>query len=188
MPEKLAFHQLGGHGGAVDRKHGTVGPRARLVQGSGDEFLARAALAANEHAAGGPRNPDDFGFLGLGFDDRPTLSVWLRRPEASIAVLQPWIAQSLGEIPEVGLLTTLEVETKYAGYIHRQEKQMVHMMDSERRVIPEGFSFRGIPGLSHEVMDKLERVRPSTLGHAGRIPGVTPAAIAVLDVYLNLSR
>ena len=133
-------------------------------------------------------NPDDFGFLGLGFDDRPTLSVWLRRPEASIARLQPWIAQSLGEIPEVGLLTTLEVETKYAGYIHRQEKHMVHMKDSERRIIPEGFSFRGIPGLSHEVMDKLERVRPGTLGHAGRIPGVTPAAIAVLDVYLNLSR
>ena len=133
-------------------------------------------------------NPEEFGFLGLGFDDRPTLSVWLRRPEASLAVLQPWITAQLGEEPEQGLLTTIEVETKYAGYIQRQERQMIHMKDAERRVIPEGFLFRGIPGLSHEVMDKLERVRPATLGHAARIPGVTPAALVVLDVYLNLTR
>ena len=57
---------------------------------------------------------------------------------------------------------------------------------SQGRVIPEGFYFGGIPGLSTEVRFKLEQVRPGTLGQAGRIPGVTPAAIAVLDVYLSL--
>jgi len=62
------------------------------------------------------------------------------------------------------------------------------MKDSERRPIPAEFGFGGIPGLSREVRDKLERVRPATLGQAARIPGVTPAAIAVLDVYLSLGR
>ena len=131
--------------------------------------------------------PEEFLFLGLGHDDRPTVAVWLRRPEASISVLKDWIEKSMGEVAEPGVLTTYEVETKYAGYIQQQQRQIVRMKDSERRVIPEGFSFRGIPGLSYEVVDKLERVRPVTLGHAARIPGVTPAAIAVLDVYLNLS-
>ena len=60
------------------------------------------------------------------------------------------------------------------------------MKNSTRREIPEDFEFQGIPGLSHEVVSKLIRVRPTTLGQAARIPGVTPAAIAVLDVYLNL--
>jgi tRNA uridine 5-carboxymethylaminomethyl modification enzyme len=65
---------------------------------------------------------------------------------------------------------------------------MERMKDAERRTIPAGFGFQGIPGLSREVQDKLERVRPATLGQAGRIPGVTPAAVAVLDCYLTLTR
>ena len=90
--------------------------------------------------------------------------------------------------PVRGLLTTVETEIKYGGYIQQQERQMERMKDAERRPIPADFGFRGIPGLSREVQDKLERVRPATLGQAGRIPGVTPAAVAVLDCYLSLSR
>jgi hypothetical protein len=59
--------------------------------------------------------------------------------------------------------------------------------NAEGRRIPRVFSYRGIPGLSREIRETLERVRPVTLGHALRIPGVTPAAIAVLDVYLSLT-
>jgi tRNA uridine 5-carboxymethylaminomethyl modification enzyme len=62
------------------------------------------------------------------------------------------------------------------------------LKDAERRRIPVDFSFGDIPGLSTEVQQKLSRVRPETLGQAGRIPGVTPAAISVLDVYLDLAR
>ena len=65
---------------------------------------------------------------------------------------------------------------------------MERMKDAERRPIPMDFEFKGIPGLSREVQYKLERVRPATLGQAGRIPGVTPAAVAVLDCYLSLTR
>ncbi len=84
------------------------------------------------------------------------------------------------------VLTTIETETKYSGYIGQQERQMERLKAAERRPIPPGFIFDGIPGLSREVRDKLNRVRPATLGQAGRIPGVTPAATAVLDVYLSL--
>ena len=111
---------------------------------------------------------------------------WLKRTEASIAEIVPWIEEVLGEKPARGLLTTIETEIKYGGYIQQQERQMERMKDAERRPIPAGFAFQGIPGLSREVQDKFERVRPATLGQAGRIPGVTPAAVAVLDCYLTL--
>jgi tRNA uridine 5-carboxymethylaminomethyl modification enzyme len=113
---------------------------------------------------------------------------WLKRTEASITEIRPWIEEVLGECPVRGLLATIETEVKYGGYIQQQERQMARMKDSERRPIPADFGFQGIPGLSREVQDKLERVRPATLGQAARIPGVTPAAVAVLDCYLSLTR
>jgi len=119
-------------------------------------------------------------------EDRPTLLQWLRRPEARIATLSARIATELGEEPVHGLLATVETEIKYAGYISQQLRQIDRMRESELRPIPSGFEFTSIPGLSAEAKQKLERVRPHNLGQAGRIPGITPAAIAVLDVYLSL--
>ncbi|MBZ5624673.1 MAG: tRNA uridine-5-carboxymethylaminomethyl(34) synthesis enzyme MnmG [Acidobacteriia bacterium] len=113
---------------------------------------------------------------------------WLKRPESSIGELAGWVREVLGEDAVSGVLTTVETETKYSGYIQQQERQMEHMKDAGRRPIPAEFGFGGIPGLSREVQDKLQRVRPTTLGQAARIPGVTPAAIAILDVYLSLGR
>jgi len=111
---------------------------------------------------------------------------WLKRPEASIAEISGWVREMLGEEPALGLLNTVETEAKYSGYISQQERQMERLKHAERRRIPPEFGFAGIPGLSREIRDKLERVRPATLGQAARIPGVTPAAIAVLDVYLSV--
>ena len=111
---------------------------------------------------------------------------WLRRPENTIASLSASIRELLSEEPVHGLLATVETEAKYAGYISQQQRQMDRLRDSEMRRIPASFEFAGIPGLSTEAKQKLERVRPQTLGQAGRIPGITPAAIAVLDVYLSL--
>ncbi len=119
-------------------------------------------------------------------EDRPTLLQWLRRSEARIATLSARIAEALGEEPVHGLLATIETEIKYAGYISQQLRQIDRMRESELRPIPSGFQFASIPGLSAEAKQKLERVRPHNLGQAGRIPGITPAAIAVLDVYLSL--
>jgi tRNA uridine 5-carboxymethylaminomethyl modification enzyme len=112
---------------------------------------------------------------------------WLKRPEARIGEIAPWIREVLKEDPIPAMLTTVETETKYSGYIGQQERQMERLKSAERRRIPAEFVFDGIPGLSREVRDKLNRVRPATLGQAARIPGVTPAAVAVLDVYLGIS-
>ena len=120
--------------------------------------------------------------------DNPTLAVWLRRPEAQISRLADWITASVGETLLHGVLTSVETELKYAGYLLQQQRQVEQLQSSEGRTIPEGFDYAGIPGLSTEVRQKLGRVRPRTLGQAGRIPGVTPAAIGILDVYLNLVR
>ena len=124
--------------------------------------------------------------LGLAPGDRPTVGQWLRRPEASIEKVRCLLASALGEEPMREVLSTVETEVKYAGYISQQERQIVRLRQSEGRKIPARFGFRGIPGLSREISEKLERVRPETLGQAARIPGVTPAAIAVLDVYLTI--
>jgi tRNA uridine 5-carboxymethylaminomethyl modification enzyme len=126
--------------------------------------------------------------LGAQGEDRPALAVWLRRPEASISVLEPWLAAQASERLVPGLLTTVETEFKYAGYIAQQERQIVRLRDAGERKIPVDFAYVDVPGLSTEIRQKLARVRPETLGQAGRIPGVTPAAIAVLDVYLSLAR
>ena len=120
--------------------------------------------------------------------DLPSMAIWLRRPEARISQLSEWIRQQLNEEPLHGVTDTLETELKYAGYIAQQQRQVDRLHDAEGRHIPIDFAYGDIPGLSTEVREKLQRVRPETLGQAGRIPGVTPAAVAVLDVYLSISR
>ncbi len=112
---------------------------------------------------------------------------WLKRPESRISELAGWIAGVLGSEPARGVAMTAETEVKYAGYIDQQRRQMERLKTSDGRPIPADFAFAAIPGISREVSEKLRRVKPATLGQAARIPGVTPAAIAVLDVYLSLS-
>ncbi|MBI2689124.1 MAG: tRNA uridine-5-carboxymethylaminomethyl(34) synthesis enzyme MnmG [Acidobacteria bacterium] len=129
--------------------------------------------------------PSSFPNLGLSAEDRPLFSVWLRRPEARLALLQPRIEEVVGGTPEQGLLETVETGIKYSGYLDQQERQISRLKESERRAVPHSVTYARIPGLSREVAEKLERVRPSTLGQAARIPGITPAAIAVLDIYLS---
>ncbi|HKW97341.1 MAG TPA: tRNA uridine-5-carboxymethylaminomethyl(34) synthesis enzyme MnmG [Bryobacteraceae bacterium] len=113
---------------------------------------------------------------------------WLKRPEARIFEIESWVRECLGEEPIRGLLSTIETETKYAGYITQQERQIDRLKKAENRSIPREFSFRTVPGLSREIGEKLEKVQPATIGQAARIPGVTPAAIAILDVYLSIAR
>ncbi len=113
---------------------------------------------------------------------------FLRRPEVRIEELRPWVCEVLGEPVERGVMMTVETETKYAGYIDQQRRQMERIMGSNLRAIPDGLEFSRIPGISKEVGERLTRVQPTTLGQAARIPGVTPAAVAILDVYLSVSR
>jgi tRNA uridine 5-carboxymethylaminomethyl modification enzyme len=82
-------------------------------------------------------------------------------------------------------LTSVETMVKYAGYLRRQEADIERARKEERRRIPPDFPFDRVPGLSREVIQRLTQVRPDTLGQALRIPGVTPAAMAVLSSYVG---
>jgi len=81
--------------------------------------------------------------------------------------------------------TSVETTVKYAGYLRRQEGEIERARKDERRRIPSNFPFERVPGLSREVVQRLSQVRPDTLGQALRIPGVTPAAVAVLAAYVG---
>ena len=82
-------------------------------------------------------------------------------------------------------MSSVETVVKYAGYLRRQEATVARRERDERRVIPAGFPFEGVPGLSREVVERLTAVVPETLGQAARVPGVTPAAVAVLGAYVK---
>jgi tRNA uridine 5-carboxymethylaminomethyl modification enzyme len=172
----------------ADERLTPEGRRVGLVTDERWELLQRKLAQKRqllELLANQKVTPVLFGDLGLARDDRPTLGTWLRRPEAKLSQIRGWLEEQMGQ-PAAAVLTTVETETKYAGYMDQQNRQIERLRESEGRRIPADFAFRGLPGLSREICDKLERVRPDTLGQAGRIPGVTPAAIAVLDVYLSL--
>lgn len=79
----------------------------------------------------------------------------------------------------------VEIQTKYAGYISRQQEEISKLRDSENITLPENLDYTVISGLSKEIQQKLMGVKPQTLGQASRIPGVTPAAVSLLMIYLK---
>jgi tRNA uridine 5-carboxymethylaminomethyl modification enzyme len=83
-------------------------------------------------------------------------------------------------------LKAVETEIKYAGYLDQQSKAIERLKRSEQRLIPDWFDYTRVSGLSREMNEKLARVRPRTLGQASRIPGVTPAAVSLINVYIEI--
>jgi tRNA uridine 5-carboxymethylaminomethyl modification enzyme len=110
----------------------------------------------------------------------------VKRPELDLATLYRLLGEEPQAPPEV--LEQLEIKYKYDGYLKRQEETARKMAQWEGKRIPEGFDYDEVPGLSNEVRHKLKEVRPRSLGQAARISGVTPAAVAVLMVYLKRFR
>jgi len=126
----------------------------------------------------------------------------VKRPELKIDDLMEWINENL---PRAGTepiasgngvrlaslmareeARRIETDLKYEGYLAQQEKHIEHMKRAEQRRIPDGFDYGRISGLSREVVEKFSRVRPLTLGQALRIPGVTPAAVSLVNVYIEI--
>ena len=83
-------------------------------------------------------------------------------------------------------LKSVETEIKYAGYLDQQKKSIEKLKKAEQRTIPEWFNYHTVSGLSREMQEKLTRVRPSTIGQASRIPGVTPAALTLVNVFIEI--
>jgi tRNA uridine 5-carboxymethylaminomethyl modification enzyme len=128
-----------------------------------------------------------------------TYAQLIKRPEISLAGLLPVLRPEMaGTGDPVGFfsgavnarvrneLKSVETEIKFAGYLDQQRKAIEKLKKAEQRVIPPGFEYAGISGLSREMQETLTRVRPQTLGQASRIPGVTPAALSLLHVHLEV--
>ncbi len=128
------------------------------------------------------------------------LAQLLRRPEIVIEDLAPVVGESypeyFAEIDGTGAkslsaaarneMKTVETEIKYSGYLDQQKKSIERLKKAEQREIPDWFDYGKVSGLSREMNEKLQRVRPRTLGQASRIPGVTPAAVSLINVYIEI--
>jgi tRNA uridine 5-carboxymethylaminomethyl modification enzyme len=156
-----------------------------------------------------------YGQLGLMADGRFTGATTLtgaqllKRPEVSIDDLTEWVdaslmaqgLEALGGMPDDAgrgpgepsrslfareEARRVETDFKYEGYLAQQERQIERMKRAEQRRIPDWFDYAKVSGLSREVVEKLTRVRPVTLGQAARIPGITPAAVSLVNVYIEI--
>jgi tRNA uridine 5-carboxymethylaminomethyl modification enzyme len=133
-----------------------------------------------------PSDNDSVELLGLGqLKNGVSLAQLLKRPDVSVETLAVCDEQ-LSVLP-VDVREQLAIETKYEGYIARQKEMVERFRRSEKIEIPESLDYFSIEGLSAEVREKLNKVRPLNLGQAARIPGVTPAAVAILSVVLRRS-
>jgi tRNA uridine 5-carboxymethylaminomethyl modification enzyme len=111
----------------------------------------------------------------------------LRRPEFDYARLTA--VPGFGPpVADPAVAEQVQIETKYAGYLDRQRDEIARARRNEDTAIPDAFDYAAVPGLSAEVRQKLQRVRPQTVGQAQRIPGMTPAATSLLLVHLERMR
>jgi len=128
-----------------------------------------------------------------------TYAQLLKRPETRIEELVPFLRETLlqsSELSEYAAepmtsrvrneLRAVETEIKYAGYLDQQRRSIEKLKKAEGRTIPASFVYRGVSGLSRELQEKLERVRPQTIGQASRIPGVTPAALSLINILIEM--
>jgi len=134
-----------------------------------------------------------------------TLAQLLKRPEITIEQLIPALldlAPGFFERDEIrensrpsvaGLssgvrneLKSVETEIKYEGYLLQQQRAIERLKKAEQRAIPDWFDYHSVSGLSREMQEKLLKIRPRTLAHASRIPGVTPAAVSLVNVYIEI--
>jgi tRNA uridine 5-carboxymethylaminomethyl modification enzyme len=171
----------------IDNADLRLTPRGRAIGLVDDERWDRFAARRDRHA----RNIAslDRTLVRTPHGDRVAASSWLRRPDVRLdaMVAAGDVALELDPPTRALDVASLENDLKYAGYVKQELTQVERMRKQERRRIPPGFVFAGVPGLSTEIVQRFAQVRPETLGQASRIPGVTPAAIAVLGAYLHRS-
>ncbi len=141
----------------------------------------------------------------LGNTAGQTYAQFLKRPEVTLEALWPAIREELVALDDRALfeqwlnpetphvrsaerneLKSIETEIKYSGYLDQQKKSIEKLKRAENRVIPGSFNYSTVSGLSREMQEKLTRVRPSTIGQASRIPGVTPAALSLINIYIEI--
>ncbi len=184
---------------ALDKLLAVKRPAASVWNGFLEGLLAQSAGAEVGSEAGRSLTAENT--AGLSY------AQLLRRPELTLAMLWPLVRLELADLgdavfgpwleaapgtPAAGNLRvelkSVETEIKYAGYLDQQRRSMEKLKAAETRVIPEDFVYAGLSGLSRELQEKLSKIRPSTIGQASRIPGVTPAALTLLSVFVGGAR
>ena len=170
---------------AIGAKIGLVSPeRLRAVE----EKYAAVKREAKRLESTGVAESEALNALLTARDSAPVkgsarLADLLRRPQIGYGDL----AEFDPERPELPKAVTdeVEIQVKYAGYLARQEKQVEQFRQEESRLLPDDLDYAAIPGLRLEAREKLQKVRPVSIGQAGRISGVSPADVAVLLIYLS---
>jgi tRNA uridine 5-carboxymethylaminomethyl modification enzyme len=170
------------------------------------EMIEQIAEPATKHVGTAPVSPaEQSSATHLPSAAGQTLAQLLKRPEVTIEQLVP-ILQNLDsrfferneirENPRESVakissavrneLKSVETKIKYEGYLLQQQRAMERLKKSEQHAIPVWFDYRSVSGLSREMQEKLTKVQPRTLGQASRIPGVTPAAVSLVNVYIEI--
>ena len=144
-------------------------------------------LAALWAAPGNALGREVEAVLGVALSRETRALDLIRRPELDYAALMRVPALGPG-VDDAQVAGQVEIGVKYAGYVERQREEIDRQRRHEDTVIPAGFEYAAVRGLSAEVRQKLEQVRPSSLGQAQRIAGMTPAAISLLLVHLERQR
>lgn len=117
-----------------------------------------------------------------------SLADLLRRPELSLAQVSMLPTEQQNEIKQLvqsDVRDEIQLQVKFQGYLKRQEEQVARFKKMEALSLPEDIDYKSLSGLSNEVVEKLSKVRPRSLGQASRISGITPAAISILQVHLK---
>jgi tRNA uridine 5-carboxymethylaminomethyl modification enzyme len=160
---------------------------------------------SNVHVGTAPPGcPAEHNLAGFSSATGQTLAQLLKRPEVTVEQLVPILSElaadffarssSVTSVTSVVKLSSevrnelksVETEIKYEGYLLQQQRAMERLKKSEQHSIPEWFDYRSVSGLSREMQEKLTKVRPRTIGQASRIPGVTPAAVSLVNVYIEI--
>ena len=115
-----------------------------------------------------------------------TLEEILRRPEVMLRDMEPLLRRNNQWPDSESVRRAAEIEVRYEGYIQQQRKDAAKMRRMSARKIPPGFDYSTVDGLNRETKEKLSRVRPTDLAMAGRIPGITPAAVSIINIQLEI--
>ncbi|MCC7634442.1 tRNA uridine-5-carboxymethylaminomethyl(34) synthesis enzyme MnmG [Stenotrophomonas rhizophila] len=173
----------------IGRELGLVDERRWRAFQTKQEAVAResARLGALWATPGNALGREVEAALGVAVSRETTVLDLIKRPELDYATLMQ--VPSLGPaVADAKVAEQVEIGVKYAGYLGRQREEIERQQRHENTAIANDFDYAAVRGLSAEVQQKLERVRPQTLGQAQRIPGMTPAAISLLLVHLERAR
>jgi len=151
---------------------------------------AAVTLLYSRRIMPGPETNNDLAGLNSSpISQAVTLADLLRRPEITLTglarILRRTDSESAALLSQLEFADEVELQVKYAGYIKRQEEQVARFKKLENVTLPTDMPYDDLPGLSTEVVEKLKKIQPRSLGQALRISGVTPAAVSILQVHLK---